>query len=131
MTRESSNSLHQKSLKHYGELNYLSHNFSIFFTTRSLTIILTSFDDTISNHSRERNRMHAKMTRDRKKLFINSVEKTISDLEENNKRMRQILAKQALRHSPCVTPDFAPVEGNPDNVPSITIEALTPKKLSE
>lgn len=80
---------------------------------------------------RERNRMHAKMTRDRKKLFINSVEKTISDLEENNKRMRQILAKQALRHSPCVTPDFAPVEGNPDNVPSITIEALTPKKLSE
>lgn len=58
---------------------------------------------------RERNRMHAKMTRDRKKIFISSVEKTIADLEEHNKLMRDILAKQALRHSECVTPESGPV----------------------
>lgn len=81
---------------------------------------------------RERNRMHAKMTRDRKKLFISSVEKTISDLEENNKRMRSILAKQAMRHSSCVTPDLAPVVGNLDSVPPITCEiGLTPKKVTK
>lgn len=39
------------------------------------------------------------MTRDRKKLFISSVEKTIAELEQNNKRMRDILAKQAIQYS--------------------------------
>lgn len=48
--------------------------------------------------------MHAKMTRDRKKLFINSVEKTIAELEQNNKRMRAILAKQAVQHANDATP---------------------------
>jgi hypothetical protein len=43
--------------------------------------------------------MHAKMTRDRKKLFISSVEKTIAELEQKNKRMRDILAKQAVQYS--------------------------------
>lgn len=75
--------------------------------------------------------MHAKMTRDRKKLFISSVEKTISDLEENNKRMRLILAKQALRHSNCVTPDLAPLLGNPDSIPPMTGEELAAKKPAE
>ncbi len=63
--------------------------------------------------------MHAKMTRDRKKLFITSVEKTISDLEEHNKLMRDILAKQALRHSACVTPDLGPMKSNPDAIPAM------------
>jgi len=80
---------------------------------------------------RERNRMHAKMTRDRKKLFISSVEKTIADLEEHNKKMREILAKQALRHSSCVTPDLGPMEANPDFIPSMmssaVVEATTSK----
>lgn len=79
---------------------------------------------------RERNRMHAKMTRDRKKLFISSVEKTIADLEEHNKKMREILAKQALRHSSCVTPDLGPMEANPDFIPSMispAAEATTTK----
>lgn len=75
--------------------------------------------DELEELRRERNRMHAKMTRDRKKLFITSVEKTISDLEEHNKMMRGILAKQALRHSACVTPDLGPMESNPDSIPSI------------
>lgn len=43
--------------------------------------------------------MHAKMTRDRKKLFISSVEKTIADLEKDNQRMRDILSKQATLYS--------------------------------
>jgi len=49
---------------------------------------------------RERNRMHAKMTRDRKKTFISAVEKTIADLERENERMREILAQQARKHFP-------------------------------
>ena len=80
--------------------------------------------------SRERNRMHAKMTRDRKKLFISSVENTIADLEDNNKCMRDILAKQALRHSEWVTPDLAPVSGNPDSIPPISVEVSTSKEAS-
>ena len=50
-------------------------------------------------YRRERNRMHAKMTRDRKKLFISSVEKTISDLEKENQYMRDVLSKQATLYS--------------------------------
>ena len=57
--------------------------------------------------------MHAKMTRDRKKLFISSVEKTIAELESNNKRMRAILAKQAIQHAvssnKSVTPLASPI----------------------
>lgn len=41
---------------------------------------------------RERNRMHAKMTRDRKKSFIAAIEKTIEELESSNKRMNIVLA---------------------------------------
>jgi len=40
---------------------------------------------------RERNRMHAKMTRDRKKSFIAAIEKTIEELESSNKRMNAVL----------------------------------------
>jgi hypothetical protein len=64
---------------------------------------------------RERNRMHAKMTRDRKKLFISGVEKTIAALEQNNKRMRDILVKQAVMHS--------------KNIPTIT-NSVTPEPSS-
>lgn len=60
--------------------------------------------DELESLRRERNRMHAKMTRDRKKLFISSVEKTIAELEQNNKRMRDILAKQAVQHSGVIVP---------------------------
>lgn len=77
---------------------------------------------------RERNRMHAKMTRDRKKLFINSVEKTIAELEQNNKRMRAILAKQAVQHtSPMksVTPEPTPVLMSSD-ASTVSIPPLSP-----
>ena len=41
--------------------------------------------------SRERNRMHAKMTRDRKKCFISATEKAIEELEQELARMRSIV----------------------------------------
>jgi hypothetical protein len=77
--------------------------------------------------------MHAKMTRDRKKVFISSVEKTISELEEDNKRMKDIIANQALSDSP-VTPEHSPMmtfHGSPDisSVPSL--KALDPSSNVE
>lgn len=47
---------------------------------------------------RERNRMHAKMTRDRKKNFIAVVEKTIHELESNNSQMKKVLAQVVETH---------------------------------
>ena len=44
---------------------------------------------------KERNRMHAKMTRDRKKLFVASIEEAISRLASDNEKMRQVLGKNA------------------------------------
>ena len=61
-------------------------------------------------HSRERNRMHAKMTRDRKRNFISTIEKTIADLERDNKRMRQTLEKQVSKSN----------TGTPNPSPSIS-----------
>mmetsp|Transcript_27932 Transcript_27932/g.41410 ORF Transcript_27932/g.41410 Transcript_27932/m.41410 type:complete len:311 (-) Transcript_27932:292-1224(-) len=87
--------------------------------------------DELEELRRERNRMHAKMTRDRKKLFISSIEKTIADLEEHNKRMRGILAKQALRHSGCVTPDLSPVDSDLDEIPPISAEVESPLKKQQ
>jgi hypothetical protein len=37
--------------------------------------------------------MHAKLTRDRKKCFISTIESTIGDLEDDISRMRNILIK--------------------------------------
>ncbi|KAL7555137.1 hypothetical protein ACHAWF_018772 [Thalassiosira exigua] len=42
---------------------------------------------------RERNRMHAKMTRDRKKCFIASLKRVISKLEEENMQLRETLER--------------------------------------
>jgi hypothetical protein len=52
----------------------------------------------IYSFSRERNRMHAKMTRDRKKNFIATIEKTVQDLESTNQRVKQVLAKVTDTH---------------------------------
>jgi Basic region leucine zipper len=64
--------------------------------------------------SRERNRMHAKMTRDRKKSFISTIEQTIEELESTNRRMRAVLAEVIQTHFksnnglPGVTPGTSP-----------------------
>lgn len=53
--------------------------------------------------------MHAKMTRDRKKCFIATIEKTIEDLENENNRMRSLLSKLAAsKFSQLVTPVHSP-----------------------
>ena len=53
--------------------------------------------------------MHAKMTRDRKKCFIATIEKTIEDLENENNRMRSLLSKlSASKFSQLVTPVHSP-----------------------
>ena len=57
---------------------------------------------------RERNRMHAKMTRDRKKCYIATIQKTIDELESDIRRLQDILTKvqesQAAAESPSIRP---------------------------
>ena len=49
------------------------------------------------------------MTRDRKKCFIATIEKTIEDLENENNRMRSLLSKlTASKFSQLVTPVHSP-----------------------
>ena len=60
--------------------------------------VYTQFDNNsdcirFSYFRRERNRMHAKMTRDRKKYFIASLKRAISRLEEDNRHLRHTLEK--------------------------------------
>lgn len=43
---------------------------------------------------RERNRLHAKMTRDRKKLYIETLSKAVTNLEDENRRVRDALNVQ-------------------------------------
>lgn len=43
---------------------------------------------------RERNRLHAKMTRDRKKLYVEALSRAISNLEDENQRVRDALHVQ-------------------------------------
>lgn len=53
--------------------------------------------------------MHAKMTRDRKKSFISSIQETIVRLERDNTRMRDVLTKVAdMTGSESVTPVDSP-----------------------
>lgn len=46
--------------------------------------------------------MHAKMTRDRKKSFISTIESTVEELESDIHRMKDILAKVAAAAAPPV-----------------------------
>lgn len=48
--------------------------------------------------------MHAKMTRDRKKSFIATIEKTIQDLENTNQRMKNLLTEVTQTHFKCSSP---------------------------
>ena len=43
---------------------------------------------------RERNRLHAKMTRDRKKVYIETLTRAVTDLEDENRAVRRALALQ-------------------------------------
>lgn len=60
--------------------------------------------------------MHAKMTRDRKKCFIATIEKTIDELEKENDRMRSLLSKlSAAKFSQLVTPITSPMLSSSDD----------------
>ena len=53
------------------------------------------------------------MTRDRKKCFITTIQKTINDLENENNRMRLLLSKLAASNfsqlvTPMSSPDLSP-----------------------
>jgi len=90
--------------------------------------------------------MHAKMTRDRKKNFIATVEKTIEDLEAANSRMKSALARavdvhfratpsSAVRVVPPppasgailpVTPDCTSVVVSLDTIPALADDGWLP-----
>lgn len=63
--------------------------------------------------------MHAKMTRDRKKSFISTVEQTIEELESTNERMRAVMTEVIQTH-------FKSAQGLPGVTPN-TSPALAPK----
>jgi hypothetical protein len=95
-----------------------SRRVGTFFSVDVCIITHMSCSFIIHSFSRERNRMHAKMTRDRKKCFIATMEKTIEDLEKECERMRNILAKvapttaagTAQTVSPLTSPELAAVQ---------------------
>ena len=49
-----------------------------------------------SQEQKERNRLHAKLTRDRKKLFTSRMEDMIAYLEKQNKKRRDILVQMGI-----------------------------------
>lgn len=83
--------------------------------------------------------MHAKMTRDRKKNFIATIEKTIDDLESNNARMKETLARVVQTHfkgvegasTPVksmvcpVTPESNSLAGPTDEIPPLDNEDMS------
>lgn len=89
---------------------------------------------------RERNRMHAKMTRDRKKNFISAIEETIEKLETNNNRMKKILEdfiKLRLKSNvidadvtPLSSPQSMAMSSSPDRIPTLdlTDDGYSPAK---
>ena len=80
----------------------------------------------MSTSSRERNRMHAKMTRDRKKGFISAIERTIEELETDNKRMRDALAKVADSVTPLSSPLLSPAPSSVSPTPDLQDELGSP-----
>ncbi len=69
--------------------------------------------DELESLRRERNRVHAKMTRDRKKIFVAAIENAIEKLEYENQRMRRVLGSpvESANDMAPVTPDSGPCDG--------------------
>lgn len=72
--------------------------------------------------------MHAKMTRDRKKNFISTIEKTIEKLESKNSRMKKILQefiqlrlKSGPNLTPMSSPDSVSVIASPEKIPTLDL----------
>jgi hypothetical protein len=101
----------------------------------NLNLILVSRDDSLC--SRERNRMHAKMTRDRKKNFISTIEKTIEELERDCQKMRDVLNKVGAHQqvltapvTPLMTPRQDSIPVSREEMPSVIIKAPAPAPVT-
>ena len=70
---------------------YRPRNYCSFLGCWAISHILSLWYSLVDR--RERNRIHAKMTRSRKKCFIATIEKAIAELEAENHRMKEILDK--------------------------------------
>jgi len=57
---------------------------------------------------REKNRIHAKLTRERKKLYMAAMEESIHQLDQEIKHMKEVVAaaQSAQRHSLSLPPFF-------------------------
>lgn len=87
---------------------------SLTHTKPLLFLTLLQFFFFLSN-SRERNRMHAKLTRDRKKCFIAVLEKTIGDLQADIERMKGVLTQVSTTTAttPALSPELTPMADPP------------------
>jgi hypothetical protein len=80
----------------YSETNYKSS-----INWRNRTIVGTDgkvrqlTNNELDDIKRERNRMHAKLTRNRKKMFMSKIKQTIDSLEAQNSEMREKLNRVA------------------------------------
>jgi len=83
--------------------SHLNWKTGVYTNEKGIRILLTNKQ--LESLRRERNRMHAKMTRDRKKSFIAAIEKTIEELESSNKRMRSVLADVIHSQKPSMRMD--------------------------
>lgn len=83
---------------------------------------------------RERNRMHAKMTRDRKKNFIATIEKTIDELERDCQKMRDVLNKVGAHQQVVLGAPVAPLPSPRETVlktkPQVVSIALAPAPIA-
>ncbi len=67
------------------------HSFAVFIYFVCLPLRLSN--SLLTSLRRERNRMHAKMTRDRKRCFIASLKRVISKLEKDNQHLSKTLER--------------------------------------
>jgi hypothetical protein len=70
--------------------------FRCFFALSNVSALLVLARSSLSlsslvTHRKERNRIHAKLTRDRKKLFIEKMKQTIDLLEQHNSLVKESL----------------------------------------
>ena len=82
---------------------------------------------------RERNRMHAKMTRDRKKCFVASLNRVIAKLEQENQGLRNILTRSREEdeaHDDFIQSNHAPLTTQESSATSVSTSS-SPGQLNK
>ena len=82
---------------------------------------------------RERNRMHAKMTRDRKKCFVASLNRVIAKLEQENQGLRNILTRSREEdeaHDDFIQSNHAPLTAQEISATPVSISS-SPGQLNK